>query len=650
MQRVWTGTWRRGRDFAGATGDATYLWPRWLVLRAVGLVYALIFVGVIRDAQVLIGPEGLTPLERFLELHREKYPSLIEALLHAPSLFWISHGAGTITVLAWGGLLAAVALVLNLWPRMALFACWLIFLSFVTTWGIFSGSQVDVLMLETALLCIPFAPAGYRPGLGVASPPRPLAVFMMRWLLFRIMFESGVVKVITGDEHWRNLTAMDMMYETSPFPTILGYLDQQLPHAFHLGEVALTFAAEFLAPALAVFGGRRGRWVAFAIWVVFQAGIQLTNNFGWLNTSAIALGLLLLDDQMLAGAARRLRLPQAGEFLAAKAVARPWPAIAPWQRYGLGTALWAHFALSLYMFGLIFGLPGERFPYVLVRPLYLLAEGFRSANPYTLYARVAPARYQIEFEGSDDGGRTWRTYEYWYQPQQLDRIGPFIAPWYPRFEATLQIESTRRPPSTLYRLVAAHLLARDPAVVGLFRRNPFPGGGPTIIRMPTYRFRFTDAATRRATGNFWQKDYEDEYLTMMYLDPQGQIVAAESVADEVRVLAGLGNAQAQGQLGSMYANGDGVPQDSAKALKWFRKAAEQGLAEAQNVLGLMYAAGTGTPRDEGEALVWFNLAARSGNAEARKNLEIAESLVGRAKADAARLRSEVRAVEIEAHK
>ncbi len=640
--------WRNAKDFAGAAGDATYLWPRWLVLRAVGLVYVIIFVGVIRDAAVLIGPEGLTPLAQFFELHRAKHPGLVDAFLHAPSLFWINHGAGMIAGLAWVGLAAAVALVLNLWPRLALFACWLCFLSFVATWGIFSGSQVDVLMLETALVCLAFAPAGYRPGLGAASPPRPIAVFMMRWLIFRIMLESGIVKVITGDAHWRDLTAMDLMYETSPFPTILGYLDHQLPHGYHLFEVMLTYVAEFVAPVLAVLAGRRGRWIAFVIWVMFQAGIQLTNNFGWLNTSAIALGLLLLDDQMLASAAARLRLPRLGAFLAAKAVRLPAPPLARWKLNSLRTALWVHFGLTLYFFGMVFGMPVTEFPYVLARPLVFVVEGFRSANPFTLYARVAPARYAVEFHGSNDGGRTWRPYEYWYQPQRTDRIGPFIAPWYPRFEATLQIESTSKPPSALYRLVAAHLLAADPAVVGLFRNNPFPGSGPTLLRMPTYRVRFTDAATRRATGNFWQKDYEDEYLPMMYVDATGRIVATESVTDQVRVLAGLGNPQAQGQLASMYANGEGVEQDSAKAFQWFRKAAEQGVPEAQNVVGLMYAAGNGTARNAVEALVWFNLAARAGHGDAMRNRELAESMVSRAEASAARLRSEVLAAEIDA--
>ena len=163
----------------------------------------------------------------------------------------------------------------------------------------FSPTIIDQLLLETALLCIFFAPAGLRPGLGSKSPPRAIATFMLRWLLFRIMFGSGLIKVFAGDSHWRDLTALDVMYETSPSPTILGYFDAHLPHAYHVFEIALTLTAELVAPVVAVFGGRRGRWFALGSWVLLQGGIQLTGNFGWLNTAAIALGCLLLDDQML---------------------------------------------------------------------------------------------------------------------------------------------------------------------------------------------------------------------------------------------------------------------------------------------------------------------------------------------------------------
>ena len=640
--------WGRAKDFSGLGGDTTYLWPRWMVLRAVGMVYVFIFAGIIDEAQVLIGPRGLVPLGDFFAQLHQVFPLSFHAFLRAPTLFWAGTGPELITALAWGGLFAAMALVLNLWPRMALFGCWLILLSFVVTWGVFSGSQIDQLMLETALLCIPFAPAGLRPGLGASSPPRPMAVFMMRWLLFRIMLESGLVKLIAGDPHWRDFTAMDVMHERSPFPTMAGYLDQQLPHAWHLGEIALTYAAEIAAPMLAVFGGRRGRWAAFILWTVFQAGIQLTNNFGWLNLASAALGLLLLDDQMLLAAARKLRLHRVADFLAARPAEPARPAPGSWRTVGLRAALWTHFCLAGYLFVILFWTPVQGFPLALAHTLENFPGGFHSINAFTLFAKMPPPCRAIEFEGSNDGGRTWRAYEFRYLPQREDRMCPFIAPGYPRFEATLQIVATHPVPSPLYRLVAEHLLQRDPAVMGLFRSDPFPDRPPRLIRMPAYALTFTDMATHRRTGAFWRKEPKGEYLKMEYLDRSGQVMACSSLLDEAQVMAGMGNAESQRQLGVMYLKGAGVAKDPGKAAEWLHQAAEQGEAEAQAFLGMMYATGTGVPRDEIEGLAWFNLAAGSGNQDAARNRRIAADAVGPSGVAAAELRSQALAAAIAA--
>lgn len=79
-----------------------------------------------------------------------------------------------------------------------------------------------------------------------------------------------------------------------------------------------------------------------------------------------------------------------------------------------------------------------------------------------------------------------------------------------------------------------------------------------------------------------------------------------------------GHAGAQINLGVMYVNGKGVPQDYTEALKWFRKAAEQGLAEAQFNLGVMYGNGEGVPQDYVESYAWTNIAAAQGNKDASK--------------------------------
>jgi len=614
--------WRQAREFAGLGGEATHLWPRWLVLRAVGLVYVFAFWNIVREGQALIGPDGIVPASALLQHLRAVFPDAITAFFRAPSLLWINSGAGMFTLLSWTGLAAAVAVVLNIAPRWALTACWIIFLSFVTVFTIFSSTQMDQLILEVALLCIPYAPGGLRPGLGQHAPPRPIALFMVRWLLFRVMFESGLFKIISGDVHWQNLTAMDIMYETAPFPTILGYFDHQMSHAYHVLEIALTFAAEILAPVLMIFAGRRGRWFALVVWTIFQLGIQLTANFGWLNFAAMGLGLVLLDDQILQNLAGRLRLARLRDYLANAVRATTRPAIARWKSYLLRGALWAHFGLAIYDVFLVITLGTVDLSDDTNRPVSQSFRIFRSANAYTLYAGFTPNRYGVEFVGSNDGGVTWRAYRYPNFPQATDEICDFIAPRFLRFEATAQVIASLPERTSTFSLIALKLIERDPRITGLFEENPFPDRPAQLIRMRRYQLKFTDLKTWRATGDYWHKEYLDDYGPMAVVYPEGRIGQVATPVDAARVQADYGNPSAQNYLGSCYLTGRGVPQDLTAARGWFQQAADQGLASAQFNLGALYSDDRLMSPDWSQAIHWFRLAAEQGWVDAQLNLGV----------------------------
>jgi uncharacterized protein len=92
--------------------------------------------------------------------------------------------------------------------------------------------------------------------------------------------------------------------------------------------------------------------------------------------------------------------------------------------------------------------------------------------------------------------------------------------------------------------------------------------------------------------------------------------------DDTKALAEQGEASAQYNLGIMYANGEGVPENDAEAVKWYRLAAEQGYALAQYNLGVMYANGEGVPENDAEAVKWYRLAAEQGEASAQYNLGV----------------------------
>jgi hypothetical protein len=513
---------RQLRDFAGLADGTTYLVPRWLILRSLGIVYAIAFAGIFVEGRAIVGERGIAPIEEFRTALGRIFPNPAERFLRAPSLFLLDASPQMITAVEWAGLLAAVALVLNILPRVSVLCCWAAFVSFTSTWQLFTSSIVDQLILEAAFLCIFYAPRGLRPGLGADDPPRPIAIFALRWFLLRAMFESGLIKLMAGDLHWRNLTAMQILYETGPSPTILGYLDHQMPQAYHVFEIMLTFTAELVAPMLMVFAGRRGRWLALAAWTTFQAGIQLTINFGWLNTASIALGLVILDDQMLASAASRLGLRQWAGRMTAAVAGSAARAVARWRLYGLRTLIAAYCVVTVYFFWTAsrgtseLGIPKAR-----TEPLEFLFRDFRSANVYIPFARFPPAKDEVEFIGSNDGGATWRTYDFRHKPQKEDRICPFTAPWFARFEAALQLGVYVHTP--VIPSVARQLLLGNPDVIGLFKSNPFPDRPPTIIRMPVYRFTFTNYATYRKTGRFWHKAYEGDFAKALRLDPQGVV-------------------------------------------------------------------------------------------------------------------------------
>ena len=219
-------------------------------------------------------------------------------------MLWLSSSDPALTVLVAVGLVASLALLLGLWPRAALVVAGVCFLSFVVAARDFSSYQSDGMLLEAAFLSLFLAPPGLRPRLGRSQPPSLAALWMLRWEWFRIYFESGVVKLASGEPQWRHLTAMDEYYQNGPLPTWIGWYVQHFPHTFHAATAAATLAIELLVVWL-VFCGRRGRLVAFCIVTPLQAGIILTANYAFLNYLVLLLGVLLLEDGQL----EALRLP-----------------------------------------------------------------------------------------------------------------------------------------------------------------------------------------------------------------------------------------------------------------------------------------------------------------------------------------------------
>src|SRR2546429_3199706 len=280
--------------FDSEQGASGRLLSRWICLRALGLIYYSAFFSLVFQIRGLIGPHGILPAGEYLQALAERFGHA--GYWYAPTLLWFSSGSHMLTGICWVGMIASLLLVLNWWPRGMLAICFFCFLSFVSAAQDFSAYQSDGMLLEAGFIAMFFAPPGWRPRWGVASPPTRASLFLLIWEGFRIYFESGVAKIMGGDTQWRNFTALDEYYQNGPLPTWIGWHMQHLPHWFHAATAIGTLVLE-LALAWMVFLPRRARILCFLILTPWQIGIILSANYTFLNYLVLALGILLLYDQ-----------------------------------------------------------------------------------------------------------------------------------------------------------------------------------------------------------------------------------------------------------------------------------------------------------------------------------------------------------------
>jgi hypothetical protein len=459
---------------------AEALWPRWIWLRALGLIFLSAFYSLAFQITGLLGPRGILPAADYLVAVRQAV-GMPKALWFAPTLFWISASDGALIAVTVLGAAASVLLVFNLAPRLSLAVAIVCFLSFIGTAQDFASYQSDGMLLEAAFISLLVAPRGLRPRLGATQPASRFAIFLLLWEWVRIYFESGVVKLLSGDLQWKSFTAMDHYYENGPLPTWIGwYVQQRLPHGFHALTVGLIFLFELVIVWFA-FLPRRFRLICFCLATSFQAAIILTANYAFLNYIVLALGVLLVDDRFL-----RLSAP------AAAPARSSWPA-----RIALGWIFYATLVL----------VPG--ISHLLPRPMLwpaIVLEPFRIANRYGLFAVMTSERYEIEFQGSRDGVH-WTPYPFRYKPQDPMRAPGIYAPYQPRFEWNLWFASLGEWRG--YRWVLnteLRLLEASPTVLQLFAGNPFPDGPPAWVRAVRWQYWFTTPEEKRATGAYWKRE------------------------------------------------------------------------------------------------------------------------------------------------
>jgi lipase maturation factor 1 len=475
----------------------TFVRARGWFFLLLGLVYFSAFASLAVQVPGLIGADGITPAARLLDVARHELGS--GAWLRFPTLFWLGSGDAMLRAVPIAGAALSLLLVLGILPALAAPLLWIGYLSLVTVGGEFLSFQWDGLLLEAGFLAMLLAPRGLRP-LGRAPSPPPVVLFLFRWLLFRLMFASGAVKLLSGDPAWHTLRALEYHYETQPLPTVIGWYAHHLPAAVQHASAAAVLAIELAAPFL-IFFPRRARHLGASVLIALQVLILATGNYAFFNLLTIALAVLVFDDRA---------------FASRRGAPVGVPAVAPRaarERRGLRPAAIALLVVSLaHWWGSFLGWgtlpPPARSALATLAPWNLV-------NGYGLFAVMTTSRPEIVVEGSADGVH-WRAYEFRWKPGDPARPPRWVAPYQPRLDWQMwfaALGSYGRTP--WFGAFLARLLEGSPAVLALVGTNPFPDTPPRYVRATLYDYRFTDLATRRRTGAWWRREERGPYAPVL---------------------------------------------------------------------------------------------------------------------------------------
>ncbi|HUL51907.1 MAG TPA: lipase maturation factor family protein [Opitutaceae bacterium] len=473
----------------------------WVFLRLLGAVHLIAFVSFWSQLNGLIGPDGLLPAQHYFDVLRG--PLGAGRYWELPTLCWLFGGGWFLHVLCGAGMALAVALLAGRAPAVCLGLLWADYLSLCAAGQVFLGYQWDVLLLETTLLSLFLAPWSGRSWQTTADPPR-LSRWLMWWLFARLMLLSGAVKLLSGDETWRNLTALNYHFETQPLPTWVGWYAHQLPAWAKRDSCAIMLAIELGAPLLLLLP-RRARHLGAALQLGLQALIALTGNYTFFNLLTAALAVLFFDDAFWRNWRKRIRRDRPGRAAGSAPRAVRWC-----PRAVRVPAAATSFALTgIVTLATLF--PAQRaLQAATVLPAVL--SPLRSFNRYGLFAIMTRERPEIVIEGSDDG-RTWLPYEFKAKPGDLRRRPGFVAPHQPRLDWQLWFAALENPAENPWVTgLCVRLLEGSPPVLALFASNPFPHRPPREVRAVLYEYHFTDRATRAATGRWWDRTPVDFYV------------------------------------------------------------------------------------------------------------------------------------------
>ena len=466
-----------------------YWFARQVLVRGVAAVYVIAFVDAAMQFRALIGRRGLLPVPRFVARR---------SFRQAPSVFHLHYSDRFFAAVCWFGAALAAAIVggavdaVQLWPAMLMWLLlWALYLSIVNVGQTWYGFGWESILLEAGFLAIFL-------GNDTVAPPL-LVLLLFRWLLFRVEFGAGMIK-LRGDPCWRDLTCLKYHHETQPMPGPLSWFFHHLPGPLHRIEVAVNHFTQIVVP-FALFAPQPVASVAGAIVVITQLWLVLSGNFAWLNWVTIVLAFSAIDT---ASAATVLPLP------------RPPTLTAPPIWFSVLVVAVTALVVALSFWPVRNLVSRRQRMNMAFNPLHLV-------NTYGAFGSISRVRMEVVLEGTGEPEITehtvWQEYEFKGKPGATHRLPRQWAPYHLRLDWLMWFAAL----SPAYALpwlgpFIVRLLENDPATLRLLRHNPFPDSPPRYVRAQIYEYRFTTWRELRRDRAWWHRTLHGEYLPPVALE------------------------------------------------------------------------------------------------------------------------------------
>ena len=474
----------------------------WLFFRLLGIVYLSAFISYWLQIPGLIGENGILPANVYLEA--SSYALGDKAYYYLPTIFWLDSSDSFISLVTICGILFSIFLTIGILTLPISIILFIIHLSLVVIGQNFMSFQWDALLLEVGFLSIFIAPRNFLHRTTKLFTPSRVLLLLFWFLLFRLMFSSGIGKIISGDPTWKNLTALSFHYFTQPLPNPVSWYVHQFPDWFHKLTVVIMLFVEIFIPFL-YFAPRLFRHIAGILTIILQIIIMITGNYTYFNILTISICFLLFDDAFL-----QQHLPEIvkNKFNLAPGYAKK-PKIVlrnlPTYVLAIIIAFLGLVQLSVSVFG-YWNQP------IAVQEVVKTVSPLSIVNRYGLFTVMTTDRPEIVIEGSSDGVN-WKEYKFRYKPSDLDKVLPLVAPYQPRLDWQMwfaALGSYQRNP--WFIKLIERLASNTPEVLELLEENPFPDKRPIYIRALRYKYEFTNYSERQEGGNIWKRELLGYYL------------------------------------------------------------------------------------------------------------------------------------------